>query len=498
MRDALPTLLIVTTSLIMACVEPDQPTIRAQVPEISVAPEALAFEEQAVPVAATRTLYLSNAGLATLDATLSVEGEGAAAYTLSADSASLNREESLEVLVTFLPTTFLDYPAELVIASNDEEQPELKVALSGTGVSAPLPDIALSARSLDFGDVEPGTIDNEILLLTNVGTAPLELGDVGREGSGAFSLFTNPSGNVIAAGDSLPVIVSYNPALTSEGDSGRLVFHSDDPDEPSVDVVLLGNGGADFDYPVAQIDCPATTFPPAFVRLDGSDSEDPEGYLPLTYHWTLVDVPSNASGVPISDGYLTNANGDYTELFADAVGTYVVELVVENAIGVRSTPATCQVVAIPEEDILVELTWDTTNADLDLHLALTGSALFQRPGDASWCNPRPDWGTPGAAGDPSLDLDDRAGKGPENINVLAAADGTYDVRVHYFDDQGDDLVTATVRVYTQQNTTPAFEGFRLMARNEVWDVARINWPAGTVATLSVPAYEPTNRQCYTP
>jgi hypothetical protein len=220
--------------------------------------------------------------------------------------------------------------------------------------------------------------------------------------------------------------------------------------------------------------------------------------LPLEYEWALTQVPSNLSGLAISDGYITNTAGTYTELFADAVGTYVVELVVVNSVGVRAAPNRCGIDAVPDEDILVELPWDTSNADLDLHLARAGNDLFETPGDANWCNPVPDWGAAGAANNPSLDLDDRAGKGPENINIEAAAEGMYDVRVHYFDDLGDDLVTATVRVYTRGEITPAFEDFKLMARNQVWDAARVNWPQGTVGTLSTPLYEPALRSCSSP
>jgi hypothetical protein len=490
--------LILLGALLGACNGPDLPNVSSLVPEIGVAPEALAFGEQAVPLPASLTLFVTNGGRATLEMDLSIEGEGADAYGLGVQTAEVGANESLEIEVGFLPKTYLVYEADLVITSNDEDNAELRIPLTGTGVSAPLPDISVSAQSVDFGEVEPGEVATEIFLISNVGTAPLELTAVQRSGSGAFGMYSDPSGNTIAPGNDLPVVITYDPAATSEGDSGQLTLVSNDPDEGSVPILLIGNGGADFEYPVAHIDCPGITAPPAFVRLDGAGSEDPEGYLPLTYEWTLAEVPSNTGGVPISDGYITNNNGGYTELFADAVGTYVVELVVENAIGVRSTPATCEILATPEEDILVELTWDTTNADLDLHLAQAGNALFQRPGDANWCNPRPDWGTVGGANDPSLDLDDRAGKGPENINIEVAADGMYDVRVHYFDDQGDDLVTATVRVYTRGEITPAFESFRLMSRNEVWDAARVNWPAGTVAALSVPLYDAENRQCFTP
>ena len=58
-----------------------------------------------------------------------------------------------------------------------------------------------------------------------------------------------------------------------------LTITSDDPDEGTLEVLLLGNGGADFDFPEAIINCPGTAAPPEFVTLNGSESHDPEGNL---------------------------------------------------------------------------------------------------------------------------------------------------------------------------------------------------------------------------
>jgi hypothetical protein len=479
-----------------ACNEPDPVTLRVLGPEIAVAPESIDFGDRAVPLTHEGTFFVSNGGKAALELTATVTGEGAAAYTLPVASATVEPNATLPMILRFEPATFLDYPATLVLTSNDEDDPEIEVAISGRGVAAPLPDIQLSALSLDFGEVEGPAV--QILTLTNVGSAPLTLGDITSSGSGAFTLTTNPRGNTLAPGDDVPIVVTYDPE-TTDGDSGAIQIPSDDPDEDPVTVILLGNGGADYEYPEARIDCPGITNPPGFVRLDGSASNDPEGHLPLTYTWTLLAVPTDTgSGTAISSGYLTNQIGDYTDLFTDAVGAYAVALVVQNALGVRSAPALCEVHAIPAEDVLVELTWSTSNADLDLHVAQAGNALFARPGDANWCNTNPGWGIAGRGDDPSLNLDDRAGHGPENIAIPTPAEGMYDVRVHYFEDQGDDVVQATVRVYILGELAPGFPQSRNLRRNEVWDVARVNWPAATVALLSAATYEADERQCFTP
>ena len=106
------------------------------------------------------------------------------------------------------------------------------------------------------------------------------------------------------------------------------------------------------------------------------------------------------------------------------------------------------------------MTWNTPNdpnqfdegvevgADLDLHLAHPLAAVaagpdvdgdgapdmwFQQPFDCFWFNPVPDWGPMGPEGDPSMDVDDTDGAGPEIISLTEPEDGlAYSIAVHYW------------------------------------------------------------------
>lgn len=479
--------------LAVGCGTPDITDVVELYPEITVSTDAIAFGDVGVPLTVEQDLTINNGGRADLHLQLALEGEGKAAYDLPVHDAVLAPDDRLKLALRFHPETFLAYPAELVLTSDDKETPELRLPISGTGVSAPLPDIDLSEGTVDFQEVDTAT--QHLVNVRNVGTAPLNVGDVRLEGSGAFTLLTSPGGTTIAPGNLFPMIVVYDPA-TTDGDSAQVVLSSDDPDEPETTLVLLGNGGADYAYPVAVIDCPGPVDPPRYVALNGLGSSDPLGFLPLSYEWRLVSVPTDPLGNVMSQGTLSSLAGETTTLFADAVGAYGVQLVVTNAIGTRSAPALCVVEAVPDEQLVVELTWDTERADLDLHVAQTGTTIYGGAGDASWCNLGPDWGAAAAGGDnPHLDLDDRAGFGPENISIDTPADGQYDLRVHYYDDHNDGTVAATLRVYVLNDTTPVFQATRLMHRDEVWDAARVNWPAATVAALSAANYPAPRRQC---
>ena len=476
---------------LMACPDPDGFSVQEQRAEIAV-PEALDFGDQPVTLAAPGVLTLQNAGTAPLEATLSVEGLGADAYVLDTTTLTVDRKSSAEVTLTFTPSDFVDYDAEVVIQSNDEDDPEVRVPLVGRGIPAPLPDISVSSLTLDFGVVDPGPGIAQFEI-RNDGLEDLVLGTLARTGSGRFDLALDPSGTTIAPGDAWPVVVTYAPQIDPTsgplGDDGTLTITSNDPDEPEVEVLLLGNGGADYDYPVATFNCPtATVDPPTFVDFDAIGSTDPEGHEPLTYAWSIADQPAG------SQAYLTSVSGEQTSLWVDSAGDYAIELAVTNAIDTVSAPVRCDLAAVPGEDLHVELAWDTSRADLDLHLARGDAEIFDAPDDTTWCNETPDWGNAGTSDDPRLDLDDRSGFGPENIVIPSPINDDYTVRVHYFDDNGDADVTATVRVWVQGSL--AFTASRLMSLDEVWDVALIDWGNLSVGGIPADSYPSPRRSCF--
>jgi hypothetical protein len=454
-------------------------------PRIAVAPAILDFGDVPSPVEASDVVFVTNNGRAPLELQVDLEGAGAFSYDLDENEVLIG--ETLAIPVHFRPPTFLEYDGELVFMSNDPESPEVRVPLMGRGIAAPLPDIQISPLTLDFGEVAQGASGTQFLLLRNDGDAALTLGSVVQAGSGAFALQTDPSNGVVGPRTEVPVILTYTP-FGDLGDSGTLTFPSDDPDEPELTVVLLGNGGGDYEYPIADIDCPGGSEPPAWVDLDGSGSSDPAGLLPLTYAWTLLDKPEG------SQESLTNLVTDTTRLFTDVAGDYEVQLVVTNAAGTVSAPDRCAIAAVPADELHVELSWDTPAADLDLHLARGDAAIFEVGEDCSFCAISPQWGAANPDDDPRLDLDDQGGFGPENINIREPSDAAYTVRVHYWEEHGDDVVTARVRVYSYGLL--AWEGTRTMERDEVWDVGLVNWPAGTFGAYSTVNYTSPTRLCF--
>ena len=99
------------------------------------------------------------------------------------------------------------------------------------------------------------------------------------------------------------------------------------------------------------------------VTLDGSLSYDPDDALAdLQYLWTLDTQPEGAT---VTFEGAETANPTFS---ADLLGDYVFSLVVTDADGLVSEPAYAMVSVVPYEYMIVNLSWDVTNLDLDLHL----------------------------------------------------------------------------------------------------------------------------------
>jgi len=141
----------------------------------------------------------------------------------------------------FDPTTTGAANGSLTVSSNDTDEPEIQVALSGNGVE---PDIAADPTSLDFGDVDfdagPTTLDVEI---SNEGLALLRFGNpaFATSGSPAFSITNSPSDADLPAAGAVTVTIAFDP--TAKGPyTGSLDVLSNDPDTPTLQIPLSGNG----------------------------------------------------------------------------------------------------------------------------------------------------------------------------------------------------------------------------------------------------------------
>ena len=106
------------------------------------------------------------------------------------------------------------------------------------------------------------------------------------------------------------------------------------------------------------------------VTLDGSHSTDPAGYIPLTYEWQLVSLPDGSAAVLDDTASVTPS------FTADLIGTYLVQLVVENTQGIQSA-ANSVVIFVPEStppSVSIVSPTDATEDPVDGSLTIQAEA----------------------------------------------------------------------------------------------------------------------------
>lgn len=261
-----------------------------------------------------------------------------------------------------------------------------------------------------------------------------------------------------------------------------------DTAEPE-DTGIPGGGDStevDPDAPVAVCAVSPNPVEPPFTTAtwDGSDSYDPAGLRITTYNWTLISQPTGSSvRMPSGSGAIRSG------FSPDLAGEYVGQLVVTTEDGRVSRPCTVTLESIPSEDLWIEMYWQYSGDDMDLHLLNAGSSssALTTSNDCYYGNcvgSGLNWGYPSAStDDPTLDLDDIPGVGPENINIAAPYNGTYTVYVHDYPGSvynGTNMVTVNIYVAGRLAWT---DTRNVNSEDYYAPFAAISWPDGSVSSL---------------
>ena len=414
----------------------------------------------------------------------------------------LEPNEELPIRVSFSPATSNPSTGELLIQSNAPEQ-IFTIALSGNsgGPCISLAGASLADNSLDgethnmnFGESQIGVETTKTIQIENCSPSnPLTINGIqlSDDAGGVYNISALPG--TVADGDPLTLeplttatfAVGFSP--TDEVPKvGRILIQNSDPTSAELRVAVRGKGTNNVcpiavaegvvqgsgGNPAVQIN----TIPLKTIELSAGNSSDPNGQV-ASYQWRLVSKP-----IESTERFEPSSTQQNTRLFLDFAGTYEIELSVTDDQGLEScTPAKMIVVARPNEAISVSLAWSNAGNDVDLHYLRTQGRWNQSPGDIFWQNITSDWGQIGNPNDdPSLDIDDTDGYGPENINHDNPVPGAYSVGVHYFADNGLGATYATVRVYVEGTQKLEIREKFLEQSGIFWDVARIQWPSKDV------------------
>ena len=340
-------------------------------PEIVVTPESIDLGARGIATQNDATFLIGNAGTAKLEVSAArmeaydgdsagfLDVSGGAFTVVSYPSAVAPDDDPQPGTVRFVPVTQGKFAATLVIESDDEQNPEVRVPVFGEG-GAPL--IEADPEAIDFGVVNEGPGAFRLVLLKNVGYDNLYITDMyiegarGADGGAATSSFSlspdTDTTQTLAIDDVTTVEVRMDPVAglgaMGEPQADALIVVSDAANAPTLRIPLTGEVNR-APVPVAvELQSRQSEVKVGLGReviFDGSDTTDPEGDA-YALTWSLVETPDETAilfrGPPAGNcadddacdragGYACSAQGTckqtlWTHLIPNKTGTYVIRL----------------------------------------------------------------------------------------------------------------------------------------------------------------------------
>jgi hypothetical protein len=425
------------------------------------------------------------------------------------DILILEPDGSFEFPINYAPTDDGFDNARLIVKSNDPstQEGDYVVEIQANGAEPCIEIAPQNDGAYDFGQNVVGQTETEVFTLTNC--SDIDFGQtlvvsslaLREDSSEAYLLGELQFPIELLPGQDFPFPVNFTPLEDEQFEEGWLVALSNDAYTPELTVQLNGLGTTNV-CPTAVALCtveasgapPITdlfVLPLATLSCNADSSQDPDGTI-TEYIWTVAEAPAGSTTTFVPD------NDTETAFFVDLAGRYSLNLEVVDDRGCVSDPAQVTLVARPDEDIHVQLVWSTpadpdesdigfgAGSDLDLHVLHPNGCWEDSTWDCHFRTREPNWGNPSRSDDdPSLDIDDTDGSGPENINLDNPESGTaYRVGVHYYNDHGYGVSYATLRLYIFGELVFE-ERDKEMYDNEWWVVASVEWPSTEITPIDL-------------
>lgn len=219
-------------------------TTPSMAPDIDAQPNPLAFGAVTVNQTVTNPIVISNVGAADLHVSGAVLDNGSSpALTVDASAlpATITPGASVNLPVTYHPTSATAAAGSVTISSDDPDEATVTVPISGSGTTNPVPDINAVPNVVNFGDVQRQTCSTKTTQVQNVGAATLNVTGISRAIFTSAEYTWTPNTFSVAPGQAKTLSVTYCPVDTGV-DLGTLNVASNDPDENPYGIGLYGNG----------------------------------------------------------------------------------------------------------------------------------------------------------------------------------------------------------------------------------------------------------------
>ncbi len=202
-------------------------------PILNVAQTSVEFDSTRTATTSIDSIFISNTGTDTLNITqAAINGTNPGQFSVDAPPAPIPPSEGAWLNVYFTPSNTGSFSATLNLLSDGGLG---QIALTGVGVE---PQMAVSANTLDFGDVSitnPLTLD---VTVSNAGNTALNVSEALVTGTDLTFFNVSPQFFTVPAGGSQIVSVTFSPDQVRSY-SASLAFFSDAGEQF---VTLSGNG----------------------------------------------------------------------------------------------------------------------------------------------------------------------------------------------------------------------------------------------------------------
>ncbi len=243
-------------------------------PNIQLSASSHDFADQIVNTNSALTVTITNNGTADMTmGILSLVDTDAASFNLSSNSCDLaviGTGANCSLQVNFSPVDIGAKLAKLQVSSDDPDQSNAFVTLTGNSVAAEASLSMLNSR-VDFPNAVVGrNANNRVLSLTNSGTIDLNISNIVISGTNAGDFpLQNGCSSAVIAGAACNITVSFDPA-SSGSKNASLTFDSNDVNNSSISIPLTGT---------------ATEFDP--VQITSLSVDNSNGLTPLPVNFTL-------------------------------------------------------------------------------------------------------------------------------------------------------------------------------------------------------------------
>lgn len=466
-----------------------EPRIRLTTPAGNALPATLAFDPAPVGGHSDRTIRIhadTAAALEIRDIAFEAE-DGASAEVFAALDVDLPLHvpalQHRDVTLRFSPALVATYEATLVVRSSDPARGAVRVPVAGEGIAGRLEVSACRREAeaarcageavrppdpLDLGRITEGAHAAALVILQNGGADDLDVHAVdfvepAEAAAAGFSFRENPgSGMRIRAFEAGTFTVDFSPPAGTVGTAAATIrIESSSITDPVVEVDLVAEVAPN-EAPLAcvyvrevhHVDGTVDRYEPGDevgivrpadqvildARAEDGCSGDPEDGAAIEVDWT-AETPTNRGRLDAVGGQPMQRR-----LEIDATGTYRVAVEVRDSLGRTSTtdaagnPAEVELVAVPQEDVAVEISWaGSPDVDLDLHFVRAqGLGGMGTDDDCHWDNPSPNWGGPDRFDDPRYLVDSSgADDGLVETTVLNGPEAgfNYWIYAHYARDR---------------------------------------------------------------